>query len=694
MGLPAGLSAPDADTVPVFTGRWRSADHIGPAKPRMYVEYRTGRIMHGYAPWHGSPVRAFVAGGYVRQRGEAAPSGWPVTGYGRLYWQNTWTPDAGDDGVWRQLPNCAEFDVQHNLQNNGIAVLTLTVENIAYPELTGPLGVYHSIKRGYYAPKRGYVPAGQPRLTDASGPVAKEAWYGKLNQSGQIRPWVGYGDLLVPLGPFLIDDIDTESHPDRITITARDHGQVLTDMRIFGWNKEPRILDPMVMRDRREADNERKVGYNYRASSSADGHPVSLAADHGDSDSYWLSDAHGGRNFTEWIQLHVPAGRYEELYFYPRQRGYEIFVSVYSRNSPGRADGWVDLGHGDVPGANGGVPYVHHRKGLDNKAGWVSLKDVYHLGKGSTIRVSIRHLASRPAGYAAGANALFANKRADSSDARKHHHVLVDDVSDMVRVVLRWAGFKEWDVETSGVRLKERQVFPRSAFYFDVIKKAMELTGYQFFMKAGTGDDDSIGIPCFRRPLVVDERIRSRAVARDTDLLEGIKTKDSDENKAYIIRVRGKTAKESKGGLPLSGDRSKRLMFVYRPPWWRKLGGIVKHVVFTNNAFKTVDDCKFACYFIALQEALESDKGTCQIPILPGFEVDGARFGLDLDSHLSVRDVGTGLVTRLWISGLQLSFRQAEQPRNTMTVDGALADTRDIRTITQLIDKTPRGNAY
>lgn len=686
-----------------FYGRWRSGNHFADAKPDMYVEYRTGRYLHRYELWDGPPVHAIV-GGAMRVGAEPGQT-FPTEGR-RLFWQNFWTPDDGPDGIYTELPNVLNWDVPKSSQNNGIGVLTIAVENIAYPEETGPGGVYHSIRRGYYAPKRGFRPAGQPPLYDNGEQVVANDWFDRFNSGGQIRVWFGYGDLFVPLGPFLIDDVDTTSKPDRITITARDHGQTLTDMRVFGWNKEPRIKVPVIFRDRLEADNTKKVGYDVSASSAHSDHPVSEVQDT-DSDTFWLSDGHNGPNFTEWVQLKVPEGRYEDFYFYPRQRGYEIFVSIYAKDRVGKPptrnnaeipEGWVDLGNGDVPGDNGGVPYVHHRKGLDSKPyRGVGLQDVYRLGKGSIIRVSIRQLARRQDNdYYAAVNRFFAWKRTVEPEVIRKHHILVDDVADMVRVVLRWAGFKEWDVETAGVRLHGRQVFGGETFYIDIIKKAMELTGSTFFMRNGTPDqENSVGVPCFRRPVVVDlgdDRVPVRALVRDTDLLEDIQTKRTDEPLAYIIRVRGKKEKSSEGGEKIDGDREPRLMYVYRPPWWRKLGGVVKHWVTTNNSFATKDQVKFAAWFVALQQALESDKATCGIPIYPEYECEGKRFGLELDSHLAVYDVGTGLVTRLWISELQMRYRRAEQPENVLSVGGALADSRDVRQICALINDTPRGD--
>lgn len=683
--------------------RWRTGQHIADKKPTQIVEFRTGRFKSGYAPWEGPPVNASVADPYIREPGDEPPPGWPVTGYGQLYWQKTWTPDDGDAGVFAEIPNVLDVDMNQDFGSKGITACTVIVENIAYPELTGPLGVYWSIKRGYYSPNRGFSAPGAPRLEEGQTAVVANEWFKRFNNDGQLRIWQGYGNLLVPAFTGLIDQIDTESSPDRITLTLRDFGQALTDQRIFGWNKEPRILDPVIFMDRLRADDVRKVGYEPKASTSHPDHPPSLVTDT-DSDTFWLSRPNPDRDDVEYIEIKLPAGRYTDFYAYPQQRAMDHYVAIKAANGSTRngeplPDDWVDEGHGTVPGTT--VPYVRRLNGLDAKGAYHGLGAEFVLGWGSTLRIYQTSLARRIDGsFYASMIRLFANKRRLSEEAQTRHYVLVDDVSDMVREVLRWAGFKEWDVETAGVRLKERFVVPRSKFYMDVIEAAQEQTGFVFYMKEPTTLDASIGIPCFRRPVVVEgvDRIPPRAMVRDTDLLTDIKTTDSDEPRAYIIRVRGRTAKEGEKSdifQPLSGDSTKRLMAVYRPPWASRLGGIVKHVVYTNNAFKTFDDCRAATYFIALQEALEAEKGTFSFPALPGWEADsGRRFGVELDTHLAVHDVGTGFAQRLYVTNRQSKFHTGEEATFTMTVSGAWVDTPDMVEVTRLIRDIPRSSEH
>ena len=502
-----------ARQTPNFTGQPRPPAHIGDAKPVSVAYVRTGRLMHAYDVWEGPPVNAFVAGGYFRSPGEDLPQGWPegpIGGFGRQFWQNFWTPDDGEDGEFTQLPNVLEWNEQHNLQNNGIKVLSITVENIVYPAVAGPGGTYHQVKRGYLAPLRGYDPPG-PRLPLIENGVAlaRNEWYRKLNSgSCQIKLWAGYGDALVPVFVGLVDDAELESNPDRIVITARSMGQSLTDMRLFGWNKEPRIKDPVVFQDRLLADKTKKVGYDPDASSSSDGHPPSLVLDD-DSDTFWQSHGHDGPNFTEWVEISLPQGRYENFFLFPRYTGMDIWVSLYARDQddgPATRDGeelsegWVEHeepGMGDVPGENGGIPFIRHREGMPAQGEHWGLRAIYQLGAGSRLRVHFRSLRRTDDGtYRAAVNRLYSLHRVRDPAVIEKHWVLVDDVADMVKTVLRWAGYKDWDVESTGVRLTDKFVCPRSTFYIDVIKKAIEVTGYVFFERNPTSADDSLGIPC------------------------------------------------------------------------------------------------------------------------------------------------------------------------------------------------------
>jgi hypothetical protein len=119
------------------------------------------------------------------------------------------------------------------------------------------------------------------------------------------------------------------------------------------------------------------------------------------------------------------------------------------------------------------------------------------VGKGSILRVQFRNLApaQNTDGFRAGVQRMVAAQQKLTTEAVKNRWVLVDDASDVVRQLLRWAGFKEWDVQDSGVRLKRPVVFNRSMFLMDAINKVASATQYIFFMDDPSPNPDSIGIP-------------------------------------------------------------------------------------------------------------------------------------------------------------------------------------------------------
>jgi hypothetical protein len=43
---------------------------------------------------------------------------------------------------------------------------------------------------------------------------------------------------------------------------------------------------------------------------------------------FWLSGGHAGPNHTEWVEITLPKGRYENFYLYPRYPGMEVFVGI------------------------------------------------------------------------------------------------------------------------------------------------------------------------------------------------------------------------------------------------------------------------------------------------------------------------------------------------------------------------------
>lgn len=678
------MAAPSA----TLTDHWR-AQATGVRKPTLTAEIRQGRFFRRYDEWDGDPIGGRIAGG-----NNAEP------------WQAFWTPST----AYIELPNVLSFKKGKDFANNGIAIGTIELENIVYEEQGAGDTLVHLLKRGALSPYRGYSAPDRPMWPAG---YQDATWYRYLERNAQITIHEGYDGEEAKTWTGLIDDIDLTSTPDRITITARDFGQALSDQEMFGHNHDPMIREPVTFIDKRQAEKLVKVGYAAEGGTEAAHHPPSYVLDL-DGATHWRSRTYNTPDATDFIQIRVPLGRYETFYLWPKDEGMEAYISVYVKP---RADGkpnkwgddelpdngWVDMAGGVggaplVPGDLGGVPYVKLLPYLDNKGHYHVLPQALECGKGSIIRVSFRNLAPQrqgdmppgepePLPYAARVTRMVAMKRNISKEAKEKHQVLVDDVSDAIRFILRWAGFKEWEIENTGVRLKKPVVIGRDSSLMDAINTFKEAVNFVFFMGDPTDDNLSIGVPIFRAPRVVtdDEPI---AEVKDIDLLTGIRLKISDAPLAYVIRMRGRAVKADEPtagtGFLFGGGDVRRVKFTYYPPWARdnnRLAGILKHVLHQDNKFETTEDCEFACYYTALQEALESVTGTIEAPGWPGF---------DLDRFVMVNDLGTGLRTRLWISNIESEIRSGERASYKVTLSGSWVDTPDVVAMKAVINERVR----
>jgi hypothetical protein len=444
----------------------------------------------------------------------------------------------------------------------------------------------------------------------------------------------------------------------------------------------------------------KKVGYDADAGTEDDSaHSAAKVLDT-DSDTFWRSRSYNDENATDWVQIHVPQGRYASFYLWNEYPHLEGYLSIYMRaRSDGQPcmfgdlevtpDTWVDIGLGTVPGALGGKPYVKlftdmpNDRGYTHTFGYTNTNMPIELicGDDTAIRMHYRHLRNPPGGdggYYAGVKRMIALKRSIQVQAKKRHWVMVDDTSDIVRVVLRWAGFKEWEVENSGVRLSKPWVVDRSSVLLDIINQIKENTDFLFFMgDPSDNGDNSLGVPIFRHTNAVRDEQGTIAV-NDQHLLTGIQAKLSEEPLSTIIRMRGATIAKDLDDIVKS---RKHVGYTYRPPWSERLAGVIKHVLHYDTKLKTVEDCQFACYYAALQEALQSATATIQLPGFPGIE---------LDDFASLFDEGTGLSTRLWASNRSSTFRSGEQTTWTMTLGGSLVDMPDIQGVVNDINQAVR----
>jgi hypothetical protein len=268
--------------------------------------------------------------------------------------------------------------------------------------------------------------------------------------------------------------------------------------------------------------------------------------------------------------------------------------------------------------------------------------------------------------------------------------ILVDDAAEIVKCCLRWAGFQEWEVESTGVRLTDKRVFNRSDFLIDAIKWVGELTNYNFFIGDPSSHPDSRGVPIFRSNRAMAPAGSELLAITDKQALTGIKARFTDEPLARVIRVRGKLVDEDEGGtrdfVGSGADTWAAYQAFYVPPWARfdenhRLGGLIKHVVDVDRFLESNTECHIAARFIAAAEALASATATLEFPGYPG---------VDLDQQLWLLDSATGLATRLWTASRSSTFTRGEQASYKTSIGGALIDTPDLVRIRAELDELVR----
>jgi hypothetical protein len=666
-----------AEVSDIFRSRWWRNRFVGEAKPNFVVGVRKGRFKRAYGTWldpeTGEPEQ------YGNFRGGA--------GYNNP-WQATWVPgyldedlpglyDPDDpDNGYSYIESVEDFDCTQDFDQNGIANATIIAANTRLKSQEGVSGLYHAFERGFLSPWRGERRGAGG--TDRRQP--KTEWYGVLAYDAQITVWAGFGDALVKVFTGLVDDVDSTSTPDKVTISTRDFGQVLVDERVWKNNKDPILWMPLTFADRRGADEVTEVGSNGPGDSSSNlaGHTPRMVIDDS-TDTWWASEDRGDADKTEWVQIKVTQGRYESVKIDPKYAGMECYISIKAQGdstldgAPLEPGEWVDVGKGDVPGDNGGHPYIKRIGNLVQEERSHALGGVYRLDYDSVIRISFRNLNRiRDGVYRAGVVRFIGERREVLDEAQEDHTqwIRVDDISDVVKIILRWAGFKEWRVEMSGARIDGKSVFTAQNYYMDLIKQLAEFTGFVFYIDQPTDDDLSIGVPVFERNHAV-RAADSVEQVRDDHLLTGVQVKLSDAPLASVIRVKGQVATKKEGGIPTMGTEVRRYHYVYVPPWTRhrRLAGIVKHTNHLDNKFTSKEHCQIAALHIALAQALASATAVIEIPPNPAIMLDG---------HVFLLDVSTGMNTRLYISNRSMKWTRGEHTDAKMSLGGSLIDLPDI----------------
>lgn len=671
--------------------RWRSRRHVGDARPVCRVFLRQGFVDRRYNPWHGQGRLGYYINGSPRP------------------WQGYWIPTT----PYFEVPNINSVEISQGFDNNGIATAHLTMENILMESVEGIGGLFHWITRGYFAPFRGFHSGERPPQIDPNGrgPILGNEWFQLLDRDAQITIWQGYGNDELGLSRTftgLIDEVELSSKPDRIDLSCRDFGKLLADQYVFGWVKDKAVKDPVVFADRRGADDTKKVGTPNHASSIEPGFPIRFIGDKTDKTA-WLSAPHFGREVTEWASMKVPAGRYEDVLVYPAFNNMEMFISVYGRHRvSGKKQlkpqvdgvdhpiGWLDVGNGNVPPDPYGPespPWILHVKNTAYKSRTYRLGHVLELGSDSIIRISFRHLGESHVNanhfhqpiHRAGIKRAVAIKRSETKKAVKGKWILVDDITEVVKACLVWAGFKEWDLESTGISLSTPLIVNRQNKLIDVVAKMAELVGFIFFMgppddaNVGDNSNNDLGTPTFKSTNLIDPPGEVDEV-RDTDLITGIKVHLTDEPMAHTIRVRGKLAAKNKGGVLYGGgatpgsNSDRRIMAYYMTPWGQNDphiqyghdAWIIKQVVHSENQLQSEYECKIACILIAMKQLLMAEAAVVEIPGMPGFGVD------DL---LSIVDTGTAITSRIWIAQRTSTFTSGKSAKWIDSIQGSLMDS-------------------
>lgn len=271
-------------------------------------------------------------------------------------------------------------------------------------------------------------------------------------------------------------------------------------------------------------------------------------------------------------------------------------------------------------------------------------------------------------------------------DPTKHHNfVIVKDATEIVMCALRWMGFKEWQIEESGVGLKTAFRVDRSKTWMDVINMVAEQLGYVFFISEPTqGNDLSIGVPIFRKQSVLRAN-PPQPTMLDSTVLTDCKPTHDNSNDKFIIRVRGRPTTRKKGGRWILGgdmtaDGQVLFTFTYWPPWMPKMSGVIKQLTYYNIGkngvlgFGSTKECCVAAVLIAVQVALARDTAQVECPANPGIGLDSFAYVKD--------DAASGVNSRLYVTQRKVVWQSGSSNAGgggsemlwTSEMQGALVD--------------------
>lgn len=662
---------PTTEEINEQRAKWLSMEHVGAARPNVRVFVRKGHLERRYRRVADDEVFAYVPG-------LLTPND---------VWFGEWVADTD----YVEVPNIKEAKGDQDYTTNGVETLTLTIDNVGMIEEEGHLGaIFHSIQRGFMSPTLGDANDRGERAGK------KNSWFEVWkDKSTQIMVIGGYGDAIIPLHVGLIDKSTITSKPDTIVATIRNMGQFLTDQDVFMDAKNLWVRDPITFADRVQVQEGPNIANSANAKTAISGHGAGQAVD-GNYKSAWIANGSSG-DALQWIEFPLPAAHLIKQELYPAKAGMEMYVSVFTTNNnvPGGGvahfgngenvgEGWVDVGKGNVPGTT--IPYVNHLEGVRES---MTTYPITYSGQkiisGDNTRVRLWFMDQE-----AGVRECRIRDASVPEEAEKQHWILVDDVSDIVKVVLQWVGITDWEIEATGVRLADKVVFDRTKKLIDIVNYVKEQVNYIFYVRApdvfdsanlhkGNDANLSMGVAVFRQPSSMQENPRDIESIRDDNLLLAPQAEFDSTQLPDSIRVRGKAVSDSiaindpNHIHPLGADRTNRYQASYRPPWARKRADAQAHLrkpeLHYEYLYQSVYECEVACALIAYQAALASAKGEIEIPAWPL---------INLDDQVLLFDRATGLSTRLWNIQRSWTYVGGENVEFKMSLGGSFVDTNDV----------------
>jgi hypothetical protein len=337
---------------PTFRRRWLSGQHVGAAKPECYMELRRGHFKRRY--------HTFSEAGVVGKHGRVAHS--------TKLWYPDWTPTTD----WETVVGLKHVRLEQSFDNKGVTAATIDIDNTIFMPHGSGTGLYHTVERGFYSPLRGYVYPGSFLVSQrpATPLQQKNENFMKL-PNAQVRIWMGYGDAVEMVFTGLIDDIDIGSTSQGLQLIARDFGGGLVDQNVYGWAKDRDADQPVTFMPRDMHEEVTYVGGAPRASSTEKPtHPSAVISQNRNDP--WHSGITTDEDGLEWIEIHVPNGRYRSIYVVGDYDDQEVHVGIYCRPYHNGKIRGKDRYHSCSwhPDDTDEVTYIreHHLEPLD---GWV-----------------------------------------------------------------------------------------------------------------------------------------------------------------------------------------------------------------------------------------------------------------------------------------------------------------------------------